>query len=221
VQYEVTPGHSGKGDLSALGTAGRWFESSCPDQLFHWLGLKTGGFGADVRPPDETFWLSDETIFMGSRSRRETISADNDLDQTMRFGHVGTHHQLGLRPILQEHSGRCGQASAPVDVRTTGAAITSGRRSFGCTGTCPNQFGSFRDDQSYEHSNLCFRGLHAVCPRHWIFRRAGLSSRVDRARPIAGCRIGRLVCRPTSPRRDCGEGEREIARSPGCNIHIG
>jgi hypothetical protein len=61
----------------------------------------------------------------------------------MRFGHVGTHHQLGLRPILQEHSGRCGQASASVDVRTKGAAAKSGGRSFDCTGTYPSQFGYF------------------------------------------------------------------------------
>jgi hypothetical protein len=37
---------------------------------------------------------------------------------TTRFGHVGIHHQLGLRPILQEISRRLGEAPEPVDLTT-------------------------------------------------------------------------------------------------------
>jgi len=46
------------------------------------------------------------------------------FDQTMRFGHVGTHHSPGLRPVLQELPRGPGQAPTSVDLRPERADLT-------------------------------------------------------------------------------------------------
>jgi hypothetical protein len=56
-----------------------------------------------VKPgSDETFCAICEAIFFGREDILKRRPAIKDLDQTMRFGHVGIHHQLVLPPVLQK-----------------------------------------------------------------------------------------------------------------------
>ena len=80
------------------------------------------GFSPDYRAvlavkfnrPTKPFSSSDEA---GLKQTPDMVG----LDPTTRFGHVGIHHQLDLRPILQERSRQPGPSSASVDLRTKGA----------------------------------------------------------------------------------------------------
>jgi hypothetical protein len=64
--------------------------------------------------PTKPFSSSDEA---GLKQTPDIV----ETDPTTGFGHVGIHHQLGLRPILQERSRWLGPSSASVDLGTRGA----------------------------------------------------------------------------------------------------
>jgi hypothetical protein len=54
----------------------------------------------------ETIRASDEAILPAREDRLKPEPAINEAIRTTRFGHVGSHHQLDLPPLVPELSGR-------------------------------------------------------------------------------------------------------------------